>query len=141
MRRCSKTKPPTRLRTYLKTPAGPAASAVGSRFSDRFLMNRPNGDSARPNAWKSDSCVTSVCHWDEYITGSGQGDANEPYRNEKSPSCRNNWGFLKPGDTYFHAGMHYHRLRKLNCCVRDGNRCDLSDMVAGKTLRRIFRRT
>ena len=41
-------------------------------------------------------------------------------------------GFLKPGDTYFHAGMHYHRLRKLNCCVRDGNRCDLSDMVAGR---------
>ena len=27
---------------------------------------------------------------------------------------------------------HYHRLGKLNYCVRDGNRCDLSDMVAGK---------
>ena len=27
---------------------------------------------------------------------------------------------------------HYHRLGKLNYCVRDGNRCGLSDMVAGK---------
>ncbi len=40
----------------------------------------------------------------------------------------------EPGDTYFRTGRHYHRLRKLNCCVRDGNRCDLSDMVAGKDL-------
>lgn len=39
-------------------------------------------------------------------------------------------GFLKNGDTYFHAGVHYHRLGKLNYCVRDGNRWDLSDMVA-----------
>ena len=39
-------------------------------------------------------------------------------------------GFLKNGETYFHAGGHYHRLGKLNCCVRDGNRWDLSDMVA-----------
>ena len=37
---------------------------------------------------------------------------------------------LKNGDTYFHAGVHYHRLGKLNYCVRDGNRWDLSDMVA-----------
>src|SRR6056297_1957534 len=37
--------------------------------------------------------------------------------------------------------MHYHRLRKLNFCVRDGNRCDLSDMVAGKTTGGIFRPT
>ena len=31
-------------------------------------------------------------------------------------------GFLKTGDTYFRTGMHYHRLGKLNYCVRDGNR-------------------
>ena len=28
--------------------------------------------------------------------------------------------------------MHYHRLGKLNYCVRDGNRCGLSDMFTGK---------
>ena len=39
-------------------------------------------------------------------------------------------GASKNGDTYFHAGVHYHRLGKLNYCVRDGNRWDLSDMVA-----------
>ena len=27
---------------------------------------------------------------------------------------------------------HYHRLWKLNCRVRDGNGCDLPDMVTGK---------
>ena len=32
--------------------------------------------------------------------------------------------------------LHYHRLRKLNYCVRDGNRCVLSDMVTGKGPRR-----
>ena len=37
------------------------------------------------------------------------------------------------GDTYFRAGGHYHRLVVLNYCVRDGNRCDHYDMVAGKT--------
>jgi hypothetical protein len=42
--------------------------------------------------------------------------------------------FLKTGNTYFRTGMHYHRLRKLDYCVRDGNRYDLSDMVTGKTL-------
>ena len=36
----------------------------------------------------------------------------------------------KPGDTYFRAGRHYHRPGKLNGCVRDGNRCFLSGMVA-----------
>ena len=36
----------------------------------------------------------------------------------------------KNGDTYFRAGGHYHRPGKLNYCVRDGNRCDLSGMVA-----------
>ena len=36
----------------------------------------------------------------------------------------------KNGDTYFRAGGHYHRPEKLNYCVRDGNRCDLSGMVA-----------
>ena len=43
-------------------------------------------------------------------------------------------GFLKikPGDTYFRAGRHYHRPGKLNGCVRDGNRCFLSGMVARK---------
>jgi hypothetical protein len=41
-------------------------------------------------------------------------------------------GFLeiKPGDTYFRAGRHYHRPGELNGCVRDGNRCFLSGMVA-----------
>ena len=28
---------------------------------------------------------------------------------------------------------HYHRLRKLNYRVRDGNGCDLSDLVAGRS--------
>ena len=37
-----------------------------------------------------------------------------------------------PGDTYFHAGRHYHRLAVLNYCVRDGNRCFHCDMVAGR---------
>jgi hypothetical protein len=36
----------------------------------------------------------------------------------------------KPGDTYFRAGRHYHRPGKLNGCVRNGNRCFLSGMVA-----------
>lgn len=31
-------------------------------------------------------------------------------------------GFLKTGNTYFRTGGHYHRLRKLNYCVRNGNR-------------------
>jgi hypothetical protein len=39
---------------------------------------------------------------------------------------------IKPGDTYFRAGRHYHRPGKLNGCVRDGNRCFLSGMVARK---------
>ena len=42
--------------------------------------------------------------------------------------------FLKTGNTYFRTGGHYHRLRKLDFCVRDGNRYDLSDMVTGKEL-------
>src|SRR6266576_462712 len=37
---------------------------------------------------------------------------------------------IKPGDTYFRAGRHYHRPGELNSCVRDGNRCFLSGMVA-----------
>lgn len=41
---------------------------------------------------------------------------------------------LKTGNTYFRTGGHYHRLRKLDFCVRDGNRYDLSDMVTGKEL-------
>ena len=48
---------------------------------------------------------------------------------KKAPSTITG-GFAKNGDTYFHAGGHYHRLGKLNFCVRDGNRWDLSDMVA-----------
>ena len=40
---------------------------------------------------------------------------------------------IKPGDTYFRAGRHYHRPGKLNGCVRDGNRCFLSGMVARKS--------
>ena len=40
---------------------------------------------------------------------------------KKPPSV--NWEvFKKSGNTYFHAGVHYHRLGKLDCCVRDGNR-------------------
>ena len=27
--------------------------------------------------------------------------------------------------------FYYHRLRKLNYCIRDGNRCDLSDIFTG----------
>ena len=45
-------------------------------------------------------------------------------------------GFVRtkkiPGDTYFRACGHYHRLGKLNGRVRDGNGCFLSDMVTGK---------
>src|SRR5437868_11645610 len=37
---------------------------------------------------------------------------------------------IKPGDTYFRAGRHYHRPGELNGCVRDGNRCFLYGMVA-----------
>ncbi len=42
--------------------------------------------------------------------------------------------FKNTGNTYFRTGGHYHRLRKLDFCVRDGNRYNLSDMVTGKTL-------
>ncbi len=42
----------------------------------------------------------------------------------------------KPGDTYFRAGRHYHRPGKLNGCVRDGNRCFLSGMVARRSSQR-----
>ena len=54
---------------------------------------------------------------------------------KKKPPSGNSGAFLlvnKPGDTYFHAGRHYHRLAVLNYCVRDGNRCFHCDMVAGK---------
>ena len=33
--------------------------------------------------------------------------------------------------TYFPAGQ-YHRRPRLNCCVRDGNRCDPWPMVTDK---------
>ena len=46
----------------------------------------------------------------------------------------------KSGDTYFHAGMHYHRLEKLDFCVRDGNRYDLFDIVTGKSCYGLFTR-
>lgn len=39
-----------------------------------------------------------------------------------------------PGETYFRTFKHYHRLGKLNFCVRYGNRCDLSDIVTRKGL-------
>ena len=50
------------------------------------------------------------------------------------------WLLKKSGDTYFHAGMHYHRLGKLDFCVRDGNRYDLSNMVTGKRRYELFTR-
>jgi hypothetical protein len=41
---------------------------------------------------------------------------------KKKPLLRNLKRGLKSGDTYFRIGIHYHRLGKLNYCVRDGNR-------------------
>ena len=46
-------------------------------------------------------------------------------RRKKSPIAFLQSGFVvvkKSGNTYFRTGGHYHRLRKLNYCVRDGNR-------------------
>ena len=34
--------------------------------------------------------------------------------------------------------QHYHRLKVLNYCVRDGNRCDHFDIVTGKILTDLF---
>ena len=34
--------------------------------------------------------------------------------------------------------QYYHRLEVLNFCVRDGNRCDHFDMVAGRELAGLF---
>ena len=34
--------------------------------------------------------------------------------------------------------QYYHRLKALNYCVRDGNRCDHFDMFAGKAHRSLF---
>src|SRR5436189_2698378 len=39
--------------------------------------------------------------------------------------------FKKPRRYLLSRLLHYHRLRKLNYCVRDGNRCGLSDVVTG----------
>ena len=39
--------------------------------------------------------------------------------------------FKKPRQYLLSRLLHYHRLRKLNYCVRDGNRCGLSDVVTG----------
>ena len=57
---------------------------------------------------------------------------------KKAPCNCLQGAFLKSGSTYFRTGGHYHRLRKLNCCVRDGNRCDLSDKFTGMTSPRVF---
>ena len=38
----------------------------------------------------------------------------------------------KPRQYLLSRLLHYHRLEKLNYCVRDGNRCGLSDIVTGK---------
>src|SRR5262245_59156518 len=65
-------------------------------------------------------------------------DAN-PTAQQKTPrssgwSCE---GPLKNPRRYLLSRLlHYHRLGKLNYCVRDGNRCFLSDMVTGKAPRR-----
>jgi len=37
--------------------------------------------------------------------------------------------------------QHYHRLKVLNYCVRDGNRCDHFDMVTGRTTSGLFTQT
>jgi hypothetical protein len=36
--------------------------------------------------------------------------------------------------------LHYHRLKLLNFCVRDGNRCDQFDMFAGRDDTGLFAR-
>ena len=41
----------------------------------------------------------------------------------------------KSGNTYFRTGGHYHRLRKLNYCVRDGNRCAFRKWSPGESCR------
>src|SRR5437667_107830 len=54
---------------------------------------------------------------------------------QKTPRSffRNCEGLLKYPRRYLLSRLlHYHRLRKLNFCVRYGNRCGLSDMVTGK---------
>ena len=37
-----------------------------------------------------------------------------------------------PAMTYSRGVSHYHRRRKLNYCVRNGNRCGLSALVTGR---------
>ena len=43
------------------------------------------------------------------------------------------WGWCSfPAITYFRACGHYHELSELNCRVRNGNECFLTDIVTGK---------
>src|SRR5262245_21624361 len=62
-------------------------------------------------------------------------DAN-PTAQQKTPRS-SGWsgeGPLKNPRRYLLSRLlHYHRLGKLNYCVRYGNRCGLSDMVTGKS--------
>ena len=69
------------------------------------------------------------------------GEATESLHETKKAPMASHGGFLKSGDTYFRVGIHYHRLAKLNYCVRDGNRCDLCDIVTGRSLRGVETRS
>ena len=60
-----------------------------------------------------------------------RGQKKGPWENPGALSSSKN-----PGDPYFRTFKHYHRLGKLNYCVRDGNRCGLSDNFTGKQLER-----
>ncbi len=65
-----------------------------------------------------------------------QGPALQGGKERKHPVVLSNHGvFLDwiPAITYFRTGRHYHRPRKLNCRVRNGNECCLSGMFTGKS--------
>ena len=51
----------------------------------------------------------------------------------KKASVTSHRGFIKSRRNLLSRFWHYHRLGKLNCCVRDGNRCVLSDLITGKS--------
>jgi hypothetical protein len=61
-------------------------------------------------------------------------------RHKKTPDLTTR-GFLKNRQYLLSRLQHYHRLKVLNYCVRDGNRCDHFDIVTGKTSLGLFTQT
>jgi hypothetical protein len=67
------------------------------------------------------------------IGSRNQGARKRPKaKNEASPASVSLAGLVKSAITYFPAEQ-YHRLQRLNFCVRDGNRCDPLHMVTDKS--------